>query len=395
MLSEKTVVIGVSSSIAVYKAVNVVRSLKKLGADVHVIMTVNATKLMSPVIFENLSGNRCSVDTFDRNFQWDVMHIALAKKADYLVIAPATANVISKIAAGICDDMLTTTVSAMPCGKMIVPAMNTVMYENPIIQGNIEKLKSLGYRFLEPETGMLANGDIGKGRFPGEDLIVEAIVGEVAFEKDLAGKNVLVSAGATVEAIDPVRFISNRSTGKMGYEVARAAWHRGANVTLVLGENRLSIPKLGGMDIVQVSTAQQMQSAMEARFGGANITVMAAAVADYRPAKRSEQKIKKRGQSMELALIPNADILLGLGKRKRADQKLCGFAMETENLLDNARQKLEAKNLDMIVANDLTTEGAGFAVDTNVVTIITPSNAELLEKQTKSAIAHILLDRLK
>jgi len=395
MLSEKTVVIGVSSSIAVYKAVNVVRSLKKLGADVHVIMTVNATKLMSPVIFENLSGNRCSVDTFDRNFQWDVMHIALAKKADYLVIAPATANVISKIAAGICDDMLTTTVSAMPCGKMIVPAMNTVMYENPIIQGNIEKLKSLGYRFLEPETGMLANGDIGKGRFPGEDLIVEAIVGEVAFEKDLAGKNVLVSAGATVEAIDPVRFISNRSTGKMGYEVARAAWHRGANVTLVLGENRLSIPKLGGMDIVQVSTAQQMQSAMEARFGGANITVMAAAVADYRPAKRSEQKIKKRGQSMELALIPNADILLGLGKRKRADQKLCGFAMETENLLDNARQKLEAKNLDMIVANDLTTEGAGFAVDTNVVTIITPGNTESLEKQTKSAIAHILLDRLK
>jgi len=395
MLSEKTVVIGVSSSIAVYKAVNVVRSLKKLGADVHVIMTVNATKLMSPVIFENLSGNRCSVDTFDRNFQWDVMHIALAKKADYLVIAPATANVISKIASGICDDMLTTTVSAMPCGKMIVPAMNTVMYENPIIQGNIEKLKSLGYRFLEPETGMLANGDIGKGRFPGEDLIVEAIVGEVAFEKDLAGKNVLVSAGATVEAIDPVRFISNRSTGKMGYEVARAAWHRGANVTLVLGENRLSIPKLGGMDIVQVSTAQQMQSAMEARFDDANITVMAAAVADYRPAKRSEQKIKKQGQSMELALIPNADILLGLGKRKRADQKLCGFAMETENLLDNARQKLEAKNLDMIVANDLTTEGAGFAVDTNVVTIITPSNAELLEKQTKSAIAHILLDRLK
>jgi len=395
MLSEKTVVIGVSSSIAVYKAVNVVRSLKKLGADVHVIMTVNATKLMSPVIFENLSGNRCSVDTFDRNFQWDVMHIALAKKADYLVIAPATANVISKIASGICDDMLTTTVSAMPCGKMIVPAMNTVMYENPIIQGNIEKLKSLGYRFLEPETGMLANGDIGKGRFPDEDLIVEAIVGEVAFEKDLAGKNVLVSAGATVEAIDPVRFISNRSTGKMGYEVARAAWHRGANVTLVLGENRLSIPKLGGMDIVQVSTAQQMQSAMEARFGDANITVMAAAVADYRPAKRSEQKIKKQGQSLELVLIPNADILLGLGKRKRADQKLCGFAMETENLLDNARQKLEAKNLDMIVANDLTTEGAGFAVDTNVVTIITPSNAELLEKQTKSAIAHILLDRLK
>ena len=395
MLSEKTVVIGVSSSIAVYKAVNVVRSLKKLGADVHVIMTVNATKLMSPVIFENLSGNRCSVDTFDRNFQWDVMHIALAKKADYLVIAPATANVISKIASGICDDMLTTTVSAMPCGKMIVPAMNTVMYENPIIQGNIEKLKSLGYRFLEPETGMLANGDIGKGRFPGEDLIVEAIVGEVAFEKDLAGKNVLVSAGATVEAIDPVRFISNRSTGKMGYEVARAAWHRGANVTLVLGENRLSIPKLGGMDIVQVSTAQQMQSAMEARFGDANITVMAAAVADYRPAKRSEQKIKKQGQSLELVLIPNADILLGLGKRKRADQKLCGFAMETENLLDNARQKLEAKNLDMIVANDLTTEGAGFAVDTNVVTIITPGNAESLEKQTKSAIAHILLDRLK
>lgn len=394
-LNGKTVVLGVSSSIAVYKAANIVSMLKKSGGNVHVIMTENATKMISPTVFESLSGNRCIWDTFDRNFQWDIKHISLAKAADVFVVAPATANVIGKIAHGICDDMLTTTLFASVCPKIIAPAMNVNMYNNPINTENMNKLKALGYVFVDSDVGYLACGDIGKGKLAPESKIVDAIADTIEFEKDLLGKRVLVSAGATAEPIDSVRFITNHSTGKMGYAVAKAAKRRGADVTLVLGRNRLDKSTMYGMNVVDVVTAQEMCDAMMEYSDSSDIVVMSAAVSDYRSETVADYKIKKMGNDgLNINLVQNPDILSRIGEKKRDDQVVCGFAMETDDLVVNAGKKLEAKNADMIVANDLGKEGAGFAVDTNVVSFVTKDGIEDQPMMQKEKLAHKILDRL-
>ena len=392
MLQGKTVVLAVSGSIAAYKSANIARMLKKLGAHVEVLMTKNATNFINPITFESLTGTKCLVDTFDRNFEFSVEHVALAKRADVVLLAPASANVIGKIAYGIADDMLTTTILACPCKKIIAPAMNHNMFHNPIVQDNLRRLAGFGYEIVKPAHGMLANGDMGDGRMPEESLLVDYVLREIACEKDLAGKKVLVTAGPTREAIDPVRFITNHSTGKMGYAVARAAMLRGAQVTLVSGP--VSIPAPSFVEVVPVVSAQDMYEAVTARAAEQDMLIMTAAVADYRPAEVATEKVKKQEGDMSIPLTRTKDILGTIGQSRRPDQVICGFSMETENMLANSQAKLERKNADLIVANNVKDAGAGFGVDTNLVTVITKGGAEELPLMSKDQVAHALLDRM-
>ena len=392
MLKGKTVVLAVTGSIAAYKMANTANMLKKLGADVHVLMTQNATQFINPITFETLTQHKCLIDTFDRNFQYSVEHVALAKAADIVLIAPASANVIGKIACGIADDMLTTTVMACPCKKLVAPAMNHNMLHNPIVEDNIKKLASYGYGIINADRGTLANGDIGDGRLPEERVLVEHILKEIAFEKDLAGKKILVTAGATREPIDPVRFITNHSSGKMGIAIARAAMQRGAQVTLVCAHCDVEPPMF--VDVVKVQTAQEMFEAVTGKAAEQDIIIKAAAVADYTPAVTAESKIKKSDDDMKIYLMRTKDILKALGESKRQGQLICGFSMETDNVLENSRKKLAGKNCDMICANSLRTQGAGFGVDTNVITMITSTDTQELPMMSKDEAAHRILDRL-
>lgn len=391
MLQGKTVVLGVTGGIAAYKMPNVARMLKKMHCNVHVLMTQNATNFITATTFETLTGNKCLIDTFDRNFEFSVEHVAIAKQADLVLVAPATANVIGKIANGIADDMLTTTIMACPCKKMIAPAMNHNMYHNSIVQENIEKLKKHHYEIIDPVCGMLANGDTGDGKLPSEEELVNYIVRELAFEKDLAGKKVLVTAGPTQEAIDPVRFITNHSTGKMGYAIAKMAMLRGAEVTLVSGQVALEPPMF--VNVVPVVSAKDMFEAVKAAAPEQDIIIKAAAVADYRPATVSEEKIKKSDGNAAIELERTDDILAYLGQNK-GHTYLCGFSMETENMLENSRGKLERKNLDMIVANNLKDKGAGFGTDTNLITVITKHQETQFELMSKDAAANCILDEI-
>lgn len=392
MLKGKTVLLGVTGSIAAYKTVNLARMLKKLGANVHVLMTRNAENFINSYTFETLTQNKCLIDTFDRNFQYSVEHVALAKAADVVMIAPASANVIGKIANGIADDMLTTTVMACPCKKIIAPAMNHNMYHNPIVQDNIEKLEKYGYVIAEPERGMLANGDTGDGRMMEEEQLLEFILREIACEKDLKGKKVLVTAGATCEAIDPVRFITNHSTGKMGMALAKAAIYRGAEVLVVKGKTEVKSPYFAR--VIKAKSAEDMYKAVMDNADNMDIIIKAAAVADYTPKTKADGKIKKTDGDMNLELTRTRDILKSVGEKKKDGQYVCGFAMETEDLIANAQKKLESKNADMICANSLNEKGAGFGVDTNVITLITKDGAEELPQMSKWDCANVILDRI-
>lgn len=392
LLSGKTVVLAVTGSIAAYKMPNLARMLKKLGCDVQVLMTENATQFINPITFETLTSTKCLIDTFDRNFQYSVEHVALAKRADVVLIAPASANVIGKIANGIADDMLTTTVMACPCKKLISPAMNHNMYHNPIVQDNIEKLKRFGYEMIEPDKGMLANGDSGDGRMPEPEVLFEYILKEIAYEKDLSGKKVLVTAGATCEPIDPVRFITNHSSGKMGCAVAKAAMLRGAEVTLVAGHCECTLPPF--VRYVPVTTAEDMFNAVTSLSGEQDMIIKAAAVADYTPAQTADHKIKKSEGDMSIPLKRTKDILGTLGANKKEGQLICGFSMETDDVIKNSEKKLTNKNCDMICANSLRTAGAGFGTDTNVITLITEGGAVELPLMSKEEAAHRILDAL-
>ena len=392
MLEGRTVVLAVTGSIAAYKIANLASMLVKLKADVQVLMTQNATQFINPVTFETLTGQKCLIDTFDRNFQYSVEHVALAKKADVVLVAPASANVIGKIANGIADDMLTTTVMACPCPKIISPAMNTNMYENPIVQENLGKLRRHGYTVIEPEVGLLACKDIGAGKLPSEEALLDYIHKEIHFEKDLAGQRVWVTAGPTVEAIDPVRFISNHSTGRMGYSLARVAMERGAEVTLVTGPTSIPVPRF--VKVVEIQSAQEMFEAVTAVSDVQDIIIKAAAVADYTPVSAASEKIKKADKAGAIELKRTVDILKYLGEHKKENQFLCGFSMETENMLANSRKKLESKNLDMVIANNLKVEGAGFGVDTNVITIITKEEDIELPLMSKEEAAIAILDSI-
>ena len=392
MLTGKAVVLGVSGSIAAYKAVNIARGLKKLGCDVNVIMTQNAVNFIGPITFESLTGNKCLIDTFDRNFKYSVEHVALAKRADAVLIAPASADVIGKIACGIADDMLTTTVMACTCRKLIAPAMNHNMYHNPIVQDNMKRLESYGYSIIAPDRGMLANGDVGDGRMPDEQLLIDHIVHAIAYEKDLTGKHILVTAGATRESIDPVRFITNHSSGKMGIALANAAARRGAEVTLVAAHCDVPFPNF--VSVVNVVTADDMMREVAARAGEQDIIIKAAAVADYAPLYISDSKIKKSDGDMSIPLRRTEDILKYLGQHRRKGQLICGFSMETDNVIENSKKKLTAKNCDMICANSLRTDGAGFGADTNVITLITQKEEKKLPVMTKDEAAHRILNEL-
>ena len=392
MLKGKTVVLGVTGSIAAYKMANVASMLVKLHADVHVIMTENACQFITPVTFETLTGNKCMVDTFDRNFQFHVAHISIAKKADVLLVAPASANVIGKLANGIADDMLTTTAMACTCQKIVAPAMNTNMYHNPILQDNLKKLEGYGFTVIAPEKGLLACRDIGDGKMPSEDVLVGYILREIAHEKDLAGMKVIVTAGPTQESVDPVRYITNHSTGKMGYELAKAAMLRGAEVTLVSGVTNLEPPMF--VDYVQVKSAGDMFEAMKSRFLDNDIIIKAAAVADYKPKSYSDEKTKKKDGEMSIELDRTQDILKYLGEHRREGQFYCGFSMETQNMLENSRVKLDKKNIDMVVANNLKIAGSGFGTDTNVVTMISKEEEIQLELLSKAEVAHKILDEI-
>lgn len=392
MLKGKTVLLGVSGSIAAYKTASLASALKKLHADVHVLMTQNAVNFINPITFETLTGNKCLADTFDRNFEYSVEHVSLAKKADVVMIAPASANVIGKIAHGIADDMLTTTVMACRCRKIIAPAMNTNMFENPIVQDNMKILEGYGYEVISPAVGYLACGDTGAGKMPEPELLLEYILQETACEKDMEGLRVLVTAGPTQEAVDPVRYITNHSTGKMGYAIATVCARRGASVTLVSGPAGLQKPRF--VQTVDIKSAREMYEAVTAQAQEQDIIVKAAAVADYRPKYVSIEKIKKKGGELTLELERTDDILAYLGEHKRQGQFLCGFAMETQDLIENARKKLQKKHLDMIVANSLRVEGAGFGGDTNVVTIITENEEISLGKMSKEETASKIIDRI-
>lgn len=392
MLKGKTVVLGVTGSIAAYKMANVASMLVKLHADVHVIMTENACQFITPVTFETLTGNKCMVDTFDRNFQFHVAHISIAKKADVLLVAPASANVIGKLANGIADDMLTTTAMACTCQKIVAPAMNTNMYHNPILQDNLKKLEGYGFTVIAPEKGLLACRDIGDGKMPSEDVLVGHILREIAHEKDLAGMKVIVTAGPTQESVDPVRYITNHSTGKMGYELAKAAMLRGAEVTLVSGVTNLEPPMF--VDYVQVKSTGDMFEAMKSRFLDNDIIIKAAAVADYKPKSYSDEKTKKKDGEMSIELDRTQDILKYLGEHRREGQFYCGFSMETQNMLENSRVKLDKKNIDMVVANNLKIAGSGFGTDTNVVTMISKEEEIQLELLSKAEVAHKILDEI-
>lgn len=390
MLKGKTVVLGVTGSIAAYKIANLASMLVKLHADVNVIMTRNATNFINPITFETLTGNKCLIDTFDRNFQFNVEHVALAKRADIFMVAPASANVIGKIAHGIADDMLTTTIMACKCPKLISPAMNTNMFENPILQDNLKILEKYGYELIQPASGYLACGDAGAGKMPEPETLLQYILRTIAKEKDLAGKQILITAGPTQEKIDPVRYITNHSTGKMGYALARAAMLRGARVTLVTGPVAIDPPMF--VDVVPVTSAQHMADAVISRAPQMDIIIKAAAVADYRPVNPADEKIKKKdGEEASISLERTTDILKTLGEQKKEGQFLCGFSMETENMLENSKAKLEKKNLDMIVANNLKVQGAGFGTDTNVVTLITKDTIKELELMSKDQVADAIL----
>ena len=392
MLKGKTVILGVSGGIAAYKIPNLASMLVKSGAQVHVIMTENAANFITAVTFETLTGNKCIIDTFDRNFTFEVEHVSLAKKADLLLVAPATANVIGKLAHGICDDMLTTTAMACQCPKIVAPAMNTRMYENPVLQDNLKLLEHYGMKIIQPAKGHLACGDTGAGKMPEPEELFDYICQAIEYPKDLEGKKILVTAGPTRESIDPVRFITNHSSGKMGYALAKAAARRGAEVTLVSGPVSLPAPRF--LETVYVETAKEMFQAVSELALKQDAIIKAAAVADYRPAAVADHKIKKAGGELSLELEPTDDILAWLGQHRREDQFLCGFSMETENLIENSRKKLEKKNIDMIAANSLKEPGAGFGVDTNVITLITRKGLERLEKMTKEEAAHEILNRI-
>ena len=392
MLKGKTVILGVTGSIAAYKAANLASMLKKQHADVQVIMTKDATQFMNPITFESLTGNKCLVDTFDRNFQFQVEHVALAKRADLAIVAPATANIMAKLAHGLADDMLTTTLLACRCPKLIAPAMNTRMYENPVTQDNMDILRKYGFRLIEPAVGHLACGDTGAGKLPPETLLLECILDEIAMEKDMKGLHVLITAGPTMEAIDPVRFISNHSTGKMGYALARVCRRRGAEVTLVSGKTNLEAPY--GVTLVPVTSAQDMFEAVSLRAKEQDLIIKAAAVADYRPVTVAENKIKKSPGDMSIALERTTDILAWLGEHRREGQVLCGFAMETEHMVEHAKEKLTGKHVDMIAANNVKVAGAGFGTDTNVVTLITEDGVEELAKMSKEEVASRIVDAL-
>lgn len=392
MLKGKTVLLGVTGSIAAYKTAYLASALKKLHANVHVLMTKNAVNFINPVTFETLTGNKCLVDTFDRNFEFSVEHVSLAKQADVVMIAPASANVIGKIAHGIADDMLTTTVMACRCRKLIAPAMNTNMYENPIVQDNLKILEKYGYEVITPAVGYLACGDTGAGKMPEPQLLLEYILREIAYEKDMDGMKILVTAGPTQEPVDPVRYITNHSTGKMGYAIARVCMRRGAEVTLVSGPTSVTKPEF--VKVVPVMTAKEMFDEVTRMAPKQDIIIKAAAVADYRPKEVSSEKVKKQDGELTLEMERTDDILAYLGSHRQPGQFLCGFSMETENLLENSRRKLEKKNLDMVAANSLKVEGAGFGGDTNVITIITKDEAVSLEKMTKEEAAAKLLDKI-
>lgn len=392
MLKGKTVVLAVSGSIAAYKIASLASALGKLHADVQVLMTQNATNFINPITFETLTGNKCLVDTFDRNFQYSVEHVALAKRADVVLVAPASANVIGKIANGIADDMLTTTVMACKCKKIISPAMNTQMFENPIVQDNLKKLEHYGYEVIQPAVGLLACKDVGKGKMPEPETLLEYILQEVAYEKDLKGKKILVTAGPTQEPIDPVRYLTNHSSGKMGYAIAKVCSMRGAEVTLVSGKTAIKPPLF--VDLVPVTTAREMYEAVTGRSDRQDIVIKAAAVADYRPKTISEQKVKKTDEELSIEMERTDDILKYLGEHKRANQFLCGFSMETEHMLENSRKKLKKKNLDMIVANNVKVEGAGFAGDTNIVTLITADDETQLPLLSKEETAVEIMNKI-
>lgn len=391
ILKNKTVVLGVTGSIAAYKIANLASSLVKRGANVHVIMTKNATNFINPITFETLTGNKCLVDTFDRNFEFSVEHVSLAKQADIFMVAPASANVIGKIANGIADDMLTTTIMACKCHKVISPAMNTNMFENPIVQDNLEKLRNYGYEVIDPASGYLACGDTGAGKMPEPSVLESYIMKNIAMEKDMAGKKVLITAGPTMEAIDPVRFISNHSTGKMGYALAKIAMERGAEVTLVTGKTYIEKPDF--VKIIDVKSAKEMFDAVDKEFDSQDIVIMSAAVADYRPKTVADEKIKKNDGETAIELERTDDILGTMSRRKK-NQFLCGFSMETEHMLENSKNKLKKKNLDMICANNLRVEGAGFGTDTNVVTLITENESRQLPIMSKEQVANEILTEI-
>ena len=392
MFENKSIIIGVSGGIAAYKTAYLVSALSKTEADVNVIMTENACEFISPLVFETLTGNKCYVDTFDRNFKFDVEHISLAKKADIFMIAPATANVIAKIANGIADDMLTTTFLASKCKKIVSPAMNTAMFENQITQDNIAKLKKYGIGVVEPRNGLLACGDTGAGKMPEPDFLFDVIEREIAREKDMLGKKVLVTAGATMESLDPVRFLTNHSSGKMGFAIAKEAMLRGAEVTVVKANTTAEIPNF--VKIVEVSSAKDMFDAVTALSDQQDIIVKAAAVADYTPESYVDSKIKKKDGDLSISLKRTMDILKYLGENKKEGQFLCGFSMETDNMLENSKAKLSKKNADMIVANNLKDAGSGFKTDTNAVTMITRDGHRSLELKSKAEVAKEIFDEI-
>ena len=393
MLKGKTVVIGITGSIAAYKIANLCSMLKKLHATIHVIMTKNACNFINPITFETLTGNKCLVDTFDRNFEFNVEHISLAKRADIFMVAPASANIIGKIANGICDDMLTTTLFAFNRGKKIIaPAMNTNMYDNPILQDNLEKLKKYGYEIIEPACGYLACGDTGRGKLVSEEILLNRILYHIAYEKDLLNKNILITAGPTQEAIDPVRYITNHSTGKMGYAIANNAYLRGANVTLVTGKSNET--PYDGINIINIISALDMFNAVKENYINQDYIIMSAAVADYTVKDISLNKIKKSSDSISLELSRTNDILKYVGENK-TNQKLIGFSMETENLIDNSKVKLEKKNADMICANSISDNKTGFGVDTNKITLIKKDEIKELPFGTKKELASLILDEIK
>ena len=393
-LKGKTVLLGVTGGIACYKSANLASALVKQGANVQVVMTRNATEFIGPHTFESLTGNRVSVDTFDRNYQFQVEHIALADQADLVLVAPATANVLAKLAHGLADDMLTTTILACNCPKIAAPAMNTKMYENPVTQDNLDILRKYGWEIVEPASGRLACGAVGKGKMPEPEDLLECVLHALSHEKDMTGLKVLVTAGPTQEALDPVRYLTNHSTGKMGYAIAKAAAARGAEVTLVSGPVNLKKPPY--MEVVDIVSAQDMFEAVTSRAPTQDIIIKAAAVADYRPANLAEDKIKKSGNDADLSLplSRTSDILAWLGEHRSPGQFLCGFSMETRDMVENSKQKLEKKHIDLIAANNLKQEGAGFGVDTNLLTLISPDGAKELPLMSKEEAAHALLDEI-
>ena len=392
MLKGKTVLLGVTGSIAAYKIANLASMLVKLHCNVHVIMTKNATNFINPITFETLTNNRCIVDTFDRNFQYNVEHVSLAKQADVMMIAPASANVIAKLSHGLADDMLTTTALACTCKKIVAPAMNTQMYNNPITQDNLKTLAGYGFEVIEPASGYLACGDQGAGKMPEPEVLLDYILKEIACEKDMTGMNVLITAGPTQESLDPVRYITNHSTGKMGYALATCAMLRGAKVTLVTGPTNLKRPPF--VNVVEIKSAKEMFDAVTSYGDEQDVIIKAAAVADYTPAVVSDEKVKKADGELQIDLKRTQDILKHLGEHKKANQFLCGFSMETENMLENSRKKLTKKNLDMIVANNLKVAGAGFGTDTNVVTLITKDSELELDIMSKTDVANRILDEI-